>query len=352
MADAKPLVIGVGTRCKRFGKENRGNFVHASAAHRILGENTVFPTNRAWNDEQIEKAAEHTHIVLIMANAVRLGTTIAPFTWHKIASENIERTNLPTVVLGLGAQSGADDVDNDIIPSETLRLLEVLKDRSKEIAVRGSFTAECLRSFGIDNVLPLGCQSAIWHGKSFPFSFREGSGQEVLFNYTHARPEARLVEWAVNNGFTMVGQTELWEEHAAAGLTYDSDKASTLFASTDLSEDGYREYCKHHFASFLTAEGWLQRIRGSRISFGTRFHGNMAAVQAGVPALWFTHDSRTKELCEQMHLPHLDVQSAVESRDLDQFLAAADMSGFIENYDDIYSGFSRYLDRAGLSIAV
>ena len=47
-------------------------------------------------------------------------------------------------------------------------------------------------------------------------------------------------------------------------------------------------------------------------SVGLRLHGNMVAWQAGTPALWVYHDSRTQELAETMALPRMPFQTFID----------------------------------------
>lgn len=58
------------------------------------------------------------------------------------------------------------------------------------------------------------------------------------------------------------------------------------------------DYARGNQLTFFTIEEWESFYAKNNVSFawGTRFHGNMAALQNGVPALWVNHDSRTREL--------------------------------------------------------
>ncbi len=53
---------------------------------------------------------------------------------------------------------------------------------------------------------------------------------------------------------------------------------------------------------FCNVPKWMEFLNDSDLTFGSRLHGNIAAVLAGTPALLVTKDSRTKELAEYHHL--------------------------------------------------
>ena len=61
---------------------------------------------------------------------------------------------------------------------------------------------------------------------------------------------------------------------------------------------------------FFDVGEWFDFVRGQDLVVGTRLHGAVAALLQGVPAIVLYHDSRTRETCEFMGLPHLSVTEA------------------------------------------
>jgi hypothetical protein len=350
---ANPLVIGVGTHSVAFSPENRGNFLHSVAARKLLGETEVhLPSAKLWDDAQVELAQSFSHIVVVMANAIRVNSTDAP-PWHEVLLANLERTQSPTVVMGLGAQAPSVDSKIDQIPDLTLRLLKVLEERSIEIAVRGTFTARVLDEMGIKNALPVGCQSTFLNGAQFPHALtRTPHPKKVLFNYSRAPLEAEMLEWGVQSDFTLIGQTELWEEYAAANRKHQTTRLNPVFEKTTLTEQSYAEYCRSNFHQYKNMDDWFAGIRGYDFCFGTRFHGNMAAFQSGIPSLWLRHDSRTQELCEQLHLPSISLEQAMSDLRIEALVEAADATDFQQNYSKLFANFQAYIQRAGLTLKV
>jgi hypothetical protein len=49
---------------------------------------------------------------------------------------------------------------------------------------------------------------------------------------------------------------------------------------------------------------WREALEGFDFAIGTRFHGTMAALHAGVPAMLLAHDTRTLEMARLLALPH------------------------------------------------
>src|SRR5262249_22564141 len=131
-------------------------------------------------------------------------------------AKNIQRAALPVVVFGLGSQAGLNGPPGSSIAPETVRLLKVISDHSRKIAVRGAFTAEVCARFGISNVEVVGCQSVFWHRTAkFTWKLSEpvrDAPDKVAFNFTYGPPEARLINQAIALGYDVIGQGNTAEE--------------------------------------------------------------------------------------------------------------------------------------------
>ncbi|NDZ70642.1 polysaccharide pyruvyl transferase family protein, partial [Streptomyces sp. SID10362] len=55
---------------------------------------------------------------------------------------------------------------------------------------------------------------------------------------------------------------------------------------------------------YIDPATWISELRPFDFSFGSRIHGNIAALLAGVPSTVLCGDSRTLELCRYFGIPH------------------------------------------------
>lgn len=92
---------------------------------------------------------------------------------------------------------------------------------------------------------------------------------------------------------------------------------------------------------FSEASAWRQAALRHDVFIGDRFHGGVAALQAGQPAIFLTHDNRVSELTSHFGLPSLttdDFASRGLAATLDEFLAPdrieAMKSLFRRRYDE------------------
>jgi hypothetical protein len=348
-----PALIGTTTTYRALGTDNVGNVLHAVAARRLLQEYKEFPTSREWTPQEVERVEMHSHIVIVMANALRLGrevTSLSPH--HDVMRKNIEKTTRPVVVFGLGAQAVLDKDVSYKAPESTLKLLKVISERSRRIAVRGDFTADVLRRLGINNPEVIGCQTCFMSLRpEFPFDLasKGTEAKQVAFNYTSALVEGPLIQQALQNGFDMIGQQEIYEAHAKEGIEYEANpKIQKFLKNFDISEETYKAYCRKHFHVFVDTDRWLSHMTKYDFVFGTRFHGNSFALQAGVPTLWLVHDERTRELCNHLKLPQIALADALEWKNVQRFREAADYSEFLKVYPERYRRLKSYVEDAGL----
>lgn len=65
---------------------------------------------------------------------------------------------------------------------------------------------------------------------------------------------------------------------------------------------------------FSAIEPWLDFSRTCDISLGMRIHGNMIPLQAGVPSIVVTHDSRTSGLSKTMGIPTISAKEFAKLR--------------------------------------
>lgn len=354
-----PLCIGNSAIVRVGGGGNTGNIVHAVAARRILGKYEEKNGIRPWTDEEVEWIeANCSHIVYIAANAVRIGTEGGAHEDRlSQMADNMLRTSLPTVVFGLGAQAPLKFNGTPTVADGTQKLLRVLSERSRSIAVRGAFTAEMLNAFGVRNVTITGCQSALyWLKPTFSqatLTAPNAATARVAFNYTSMLREPPLINRAIEARWYGIGQQHQTELDLIADPSADpGNSIQGAFDRNELDPHSFIAWLKQSFSQFHDLQEWLDFLSENiDFSFGSRFHGNMAALLAGVRASWITHDMRTKELVEHMQLPHMELNAA-KMAPLHELIAAADYTPFEARYPHLYQTVAEYLSEAGIDHAL
>lgn len=351
----KTLVIGTSAKSERVPHANTGNMMHAETARRLLTDYDNFPF-REWTEEEVEKAnSEYGHILFVAANGIRPGAAddLPIVKSHEILERNFSRTNLPIVTLGLGAQQHFNAEATEL-PNATKRMLSVLSERSREIAVRGDNTQSILEKAGIKNTTVMGCQSCFWSMKpqlDADHFNQYDENASLAFNYTAPGAEYQIIDLAIKNDAYVYGQEEYNELLASEGdreALRDSKKFKNYLRKTSLDEAQFLNWIDTRFSQIYDLQKWFERMAMHRFCFGTRFHGNMVALQAGVKTLWVVHDRRTEELCNHLALPYIRAGKIKEDTRLSQLEEMADYTEFFKKYPGNYRKLYDYLTAAGL----
>jgi len=355
MVKKKVALIGVSDKGHPDSRSvNTGNIMHSAAGRRIVGDYKELSIVEPWSDAALEELnSEYSHIVYIAANALRLGTTKNDVSdLHKTMTDNISKTNLPTVVFGLGAQGTSVKADRQL-PKNTVYLLHMLGERSKKIAVRGQYTADILNELGVDNPEVLGCPSNFWHmSPHFAVALKQTNEltyDEVAYNYTGPRKEWPNLKHALESKFDFIGQEHVMERDLQKGVYQEAgDFPYGVLFENEPQWQAFKQHIEQNFHMYYTLDHWFEAMQKYRFCYGTRFHGNMVALQSGVKALWLTHDTRTKELCEYHGLPSLSIQKAAKITHVQELAEHTDYSEYVSLYQSRYKRFWNYLEEAEL----
>jgi hypothetical protein len=138
-------------------------------------------------------------------------------------ADRLERTRLPVVLIGIGAQASLGFELPELRPG-TRRLLELVRDHGHPMAARGGFSCEVLRRLGFAHAVETGCPSLMLAG---PFGPRLSGGGRAdggfcLHATRHASDgagplQAFLYRQALRHRHHLVLQSELPDICLAAG---------------------------------------------------------------------------------------------------------------------------------------
>jgi hypothetical protein len=280
---------------------NLGNMFFAEALYRTLSN-----AKRGSMHFHPRETEDCDVIVVAAANWLNPHSDFGPL------AERLEKTGLPVVLVGVGAQSGKT-YDIPAICDGTLKFLRLVSETSKVISTRGGFSARVLEHYGFRDVLATGCPSLLMNGvKPTPLRDPRGAvnGDVVIQSTRHLRNkcdafQASLYRKAIKGGHDIVLQSELADMYPIAGVhEKDADKArSTVQWAYDAPYEVAAAYLATHGKIFFSVDEWVDFMRTKRFCFGTRLHGTVASLLAGTPAVLIGHDSRTIETAQAMNLP-------------------------------------------------
>ncbi|MFH7566178.1 polysaccharide pyruvyl transferase family protein [Oceanimonas smirnovii] len=330
----KMAFIGNPSSLKYFAKDNTGNIVHGYAARYFFDNHET--VKQETTRSNIEYIRSNFHgLGFVTATMLNVNRTPSFLESHKRTAEFIKKLDMPICVFGLGSQANKDQkISESNVNPITVELLRTISDHSNKIAVRGEFTAELCNKYGVKNVEIVGCQSAFVAGiKNYnnKDNLKKIQTMKSIGNLTANRQEQHLFKLMHSNCVDIIGQTDTTEEKISLNevtisqFNKDREKywlpmyVEKLVQNGYISRDNYFEYQKNHFRKYYNVNQWIDKLQDDyQFCFGTRFHGNMIALWAGVPALWISHDMRTQELCEHLGLPFYPHEKLKEINNIEQ----------------------------------
>lgn len=295
---------------------NTGNLLFCHSLSQMLDTG---PTAMAWGDSASHLNPNTDCLVLPLANQ------LGPHVDLKKLAERFAGVSVPMVAVGLGAQGPISGVDPETIPEGSWEWLKTIIEHAPteapNVSLRGEVTMKVVTAKGFgEHCVVTGC----------PSNFINPSA--TLGREIYRRRANGLSRVAVAAGNPFLPQFRRLEQSLAA-MVEDSDgiyvcqhpiqmlrlvkqeyagidRATFLkykdYIRPGLSDDAFWGWFRRYGYAFSSVPEWLASMRRYDLVVGTRIHGVMAGIQAGVPSVCLCIDSRTLELCRTMAIPHVD----------------------------------------------
>jgi hypothetical protein len=112
---------------------------------------------------------------------------------------------------------------------------------------------------------------------------------------------------------------------------------------------GLASNCVHFFCNF---ELWRTHLAENCMGMiGTRLHGAIMAMNAGIPAIVTNGDTRSRSCCEFLQIPWMPGEPAAPTRDgIKKLFDRVDVAHINGIYRHRYAEFARWSNRHGLNI--
>jgi hypothetical protein len=333
---------------------NSGNLIFSDAAHKILGTPTAeVVSNGIRTDvgaaERINE--EYDAFVVPLANAFRPSFE-QPL---RRMTRLISKLRIPVVVVGVGAQTGLGYDSSRLKPIESAvrEFVSAVLDHSASIGVRGEFTEKYLKDMGFRDVEVIGCPSMFMYGKDLRVEKRAAAltaDSRISLNGSHAAVRSQGLDQVIRRTYErypnirFVGQnlSDARQLHWR-DLTDPNAKVTAIPTHPD-----HPMYAEDKVRVYIDPVVWIDDLREFDFSFGSRIHGNIAALLAGTPATVLTGDSRTLELCRYFEIPHVRIDQLPEDLDPAKLYEEADFSALTGNHQERFDRFTAFLDKNGL----
>ena len=273
----------------------------------------------------------------------------------------------PIVAIGLGAQSGINK-EIPIVPPGTIEWVKEIAahspSKSPNIGVRGQFTFDVLTHYGLsDNCEILGCPTLfinpeiklgqkILSNTRFPKRVAVPAGHQ---NWLHlSKIEESLSNIVTNTNGSYIGQSPLQMVQLTRGEARKLDENDISqchkYIAPKLKREDFINWSERFGNVFFDIPSWMEHYKHFDLVIGTRIHGVMLALQAGVPGICIAHDSRTVELCQTMLIPYITSREIINGFTLEEIFSKFhfDAHLFDENRKKLSEKYTKFLKNNNL----
>lgn len=339
--------------------ENTGNMLFPYSIMRTLMRKdtviTAISTDRFYGARQTAQwNAEYDYFVIPLANAFRESF----LEQLNYITALVKKLKIPCIVIGAGIQTGIGGIKEtsqefDRTVSDFVKA--VLK-KSALLGIRGEFTAGYLKQLGFTeekDFTVIGCPSMYLYGPEIPAGIPKDlrPASSVSVN-CKINIQAKLSRFILKSAkqfrhYTYVPQGIDDLLLLYAGVSIDRDKFPKI-------NKGYpwqlhsRICASGHETGFTDVRSWLAFLKNMDFSFGTRIHGNIAAVLAGIPAFIFAPDGRILELARYHQIQHMAAADLQEDADIFKVYEHADFSSIQQGHAGRFAHYAAFLEQNGL----
>lgn len=340
---------------------NLGNMLFQNSVWKLLeaiGETPVAIGHDLHEQQSKKINNDGKMLVLPLANSFRLEFKEALDSYTKL----IKKLKIPVVVVGVGCQTDTSFNTDNLKPIEkTVKdFVSAVLDRSASIGVRGECTYNYLKSLGFSQVDIVGCPSMYSYGSYFPdikplSNISKDTNIAVNISSINNQCEfSRGLEWVgkiFENVCGECGSTTYipQEQRSLESIIYGSRRKGVehgLISSHvfDFLVGGNK------VITFTDPGSWVNYLKGMDFCFGSRIHGNIAGMLAGIPSVMVVHDSRTLELSQYHEIPYVVANKELENKSLSDIFLAKNFYSTKKIHKKNFERYCAFLRKNGIDV--
>lgn len=326
---------------------NVGNLLFPYSIYRnlISADTTIDVYSKAPDSSDADFINNNYDVVLIpLANAFRPSFQKQLELWTDL----INNLNIPCVVVGVGVQAGLDFYSATEFPFDDTvkKFSSAVASKSAYIGVRGELTYEYLKRLGFGSVTQIiGCPSMYMYGEYLPIPKKTKDNLKVSVNGKKSDSEDIKNFLFKDKHFSFFIPQETYELtllYSGMFAPTDADDIYPLSIDNELFKEDKILFC-------VNVPSWLELLKTADFSIGSRIHGNIAAVLAGIPSFILATDSRVLELARYHNLPYMEKNKFDFSKSFKEIYEETNFSMINNGHKDRYNNFVNFLRTNGLN---
>ena len=262
-------------------------------------------------------------------------------------AETFQQIKIPTYIIACGAQANSyDDLNNLIkdIGEPAKHFISSIYETGGEFALRGHFTKQFFDELGFHSAVVTGCPSMFQLGRDFKITNIKVSEKDFkpCFN-----GKISLLDSSIEKFDTYYFDQDNYF-YKIYDSTYDvkTDYKSLLRYYRHETMYSIKLLAENKIAHIPNLNQWRSFLKNGNFnySFGSRIHGSIMAILAGVPATVVAVDTRTKEMADFFDIPYIMPKRNVKysNKDIYQNYLNADFKKFNATFAEKFDFYENF----------
>ena len=275
----------------------------------------------------------------------------------KKTTKFVKHMKKPCVVVGVGMQQSLQQ--NSFSPELDMAVSEFMNavlEKSALVGVRGEITGAYLKRLGYQEEIHytvIGCPSMFLYGDTLPEMKVNGlqEASSVCLNSKITLPQKfhdfmhQTSQEYKNYHYIPQVIEEIFRMYA--GMPYPEHFVEEIpkYFPMKFSNPIYK---KKKGLTFVNAHSWLEFLGEQDFSIGSRIHGNIAAILAGIPSFVIVSDKRILELVEYHQIPHMMLQDLGDHMHAGEIYEKTDFSKVAKGHKQRFDHYLDFLRKNGI----
>lgn len=327
---------------------NVGNLLFPYSIYRnLLSDNTTIePYAKRPNTADADFINNNYDVFLLpFANAFRSNFEEKLSLWTDL----INAVKIPCIIVGIGVQSDLNYSEESKFSFDepAINFCKAVAKKSAYIGVRGEITYNYLKRLGFGEITQIiGCPSMYMFGENLPAPKEKITGK-LSISVNGKNTDDNLIKKFLfsDNSFSFYipQKTDelklLYCENTV--IAPSKENIYPISIGNRLFTDDKIQFC-------VNVPSWLDLLKTVDFSIGTRIHGSIAAVLAGIPTFILATDTRMMELAKYHNIPYIETSNFDFSKMFRDLYEETDFTTVNKGHKERYENFVKFLRENGL----
>lgn len=336
-------------RVSNGGCPNWGNKLWFQAIYSeiVTGEHEV----SLWTDEGPEEINEKYDLVVYPMANIFAEQYVAGM---KYLTDIFNKIHIPIYIVACGAQADSYEKIDDLVQAigETARkFIESVYQSGGEFALRGYITKTFMDRVCTNTAVVTGCPSLYQMGRNLKISNVKVERSKFLPITNGRLPMVKKILMKSPNS-VYIDQDLYFDCLYKPNYMKNGSLREDIIFATYFDKYAATLLAQRRIFMFANMFDWYGYIKTSGVNYsiGSRIHGNIMPLLAGVPATVLGADSRTREMAEFFDIPCVvpDKGRSYTIEEAYDLYLQADYTKFNENFAQRYDVFEGFLRRCGI----